>query len=100
MKSPHFDWPATRCPANWLIVSGISSSDEAKIGGITPAVLTFSGRNERSPPAMRLPSWRFGYWIRRRRWARSMKTMKATMAAASTWRSSASGNSRTGMSRS
>jgi hypothetical protein len=30
------------------MVSGISSSDEAKIGGITPDVLIFSGRCERS----------------------------------------------------
>jgi hypothetical protein len=28
------------------IVAGSSSSEEAKIGGITPAVLSLSGRNE------------------------------------------------------
>jgi len=67
---------------NWATVVGSISSDEAKMAGITPAVLTFSGRKLRSPPVMRLPSWRFGYWIRRRRWARSMKTMKTMTATA------------------
>jgi hypothetical protein len=31
------------------MVVGSSSSDEAKIGGITPDVLSFSGRNEVCP---------------------------------------------------
>ena len=35
---------------------------EAKIGGMTPEVLIFSGRKELSPPYMRLPTWRLGYW--------------------------------------
>ena len=56
---------------------GRSSSDEAKIGGMTPAVFSFSGRCEESPWNMRLPICRFGYWIRSRRCARSTKTMKA-----------------------
>ena len=58
-------------------VAGSSSSEEAKIGGMTPEVLSFSGRCEVSPWNMRLPTWRFGYWISSRRWARSKNTMKA-----------------------
>ena len=64
------------CPAEKLAtVIGSSSSDEAKIGGMTPAVLSFSGRCEESPWNMRLPICRFGYWISSRRCARSTKTM-------------------------
>ncbi len=48
-------------------VVGSSSSDEAKIGGITPEVLSLSGRCEDCPSNIRLPTWRFGYWISRRR---------------------------------
>ena len=44
MMSPQALSPAVRWPANCVIVSGISSNDEAKIGGITPEVLIFSGR--------------------------------------------------------
>ena len=40
---------------NCRAVVGSSSKDEAKIGGMTPAVLIFSGMNELSPPTMRLP---------------------------------------------
>ncbi len=46
--SPQRLSPDTCLPANWVMVSGISSSDEAKIGGITPAVLILSGRWLRS----------------------------------------------------
>ena len=70
-------------PANWTIVSGISSSDEAKIGGITPDVLTFSGRCERSCCIWPRAVWRLGYWISTRRWARSMKQMNRTRPSAS-----------------
>ncbi len=63
-----------------MAVVGSSSRLEAKIGGMTPAVLIFSGRNEVSPPNMRLPIWRFGYCTSRRRCERSMNTM-ARMAA-------------------
>ena len=48
------------------------------MGGITPAVLIFSGRKELSPPYMRLPCWRLGYCTKRRRCARSKKTMAST----------------------
>ena len=46
-------------PCPWLklaTVIGSSSSEEAKIGGITPAVLSFSGRNEVWPSYIRLPT--------------------------------------------
>ena len=82
-KSPNALSPATRWPANWVIVSGSSSSDEAKIGGITPAVLSFSGRWLRSAWTPRAV-WRLGYWIRMRRWARSMKQMNSTSATTAT----------------
>ena len=55
---------------------GINRMELAKMGGMTPAVLTFRGRCEASPPYIRLPVWRFGYWTTMRRWARSTKTMK------------------------
>ena len=41
-------------------VAGRSSSEDAKIGGMTPEVLSLSGRNEVWPSYMRLPTWRFG----------------------------------------
>ena len=41
-------------------VVGSNSSEEAKIGGMTPDVLSFSGRNDVWPSNMRLPTWRFG----------------------------------------
>ena len=62
------------------MVAGSSSSEDAKIGGMTPAELTLSGRNDDSPPTMRLPCWRLGYWISRRRCERSMKTMNTIIA--------------------
>ena len=60
------------------MVAGNSSSDEAKIGGMTPAVLILSGRCEASPPYMRLPTWRLGYWTTIRRCAVSTNTTTAT----------------------
>ena len=59
------------------MVIGTSSSDEAKIGGMTPAVFSFSGRCELSPWNILLPIWRLGYCTSRRRCARSMNTMQA-----------------------
>ena len=71
------------CPAlKFATVVGSSSSEEAKIGGITPEVLSLSGRCEDWPSNMRLPTWRLGYWISSRRCARSMNTMKAITATA------------------
>ena len=79
-----------RLPAHCRMVSGINSSDDAKIGGITPAVLSLIGRCERSC-CMPRAVWRLGYWISTRRWARSMKqmnrirpTLSATMPTIST----------------
>ena len=42
------------------LVAGMSKIDDAKIGGITPAVFTFSGICVESPPNMRCPTCRFG----------------------------------------
>ena len=68
-----------RLPAHCSTVSGISSSDEAKIGGMTPAVLSLIGRCERSC-CMPRAVCRLGYWISTRRCARSMKQMNRTSA--------------------
>ena len=71
-------------PTKPMIVVGSKSNDEAKIGGMTPAVLIFSGKNERSPIEMPPPATcRFGYWITSRRSERSMKTTN-TITASST----------------
>ena len=67
-------------PAKPTAVSGSSSSELAKIGGITPEVFSLSGRCDDSPPYIRLPIWRLGYWTITRRWARSTKTMNSTTA--------------------
>src|SRR5947199_184296 len=64
---------------------------DAKIGGITPEVLSLSGRCELCPSIIRLPTWRLGYWMRRRRWARSMNTMKAITTTAMTMTASSKG---------
>ena len=73
------------CPAVKLaIVVGNNRSEEAKIGGMTPEVLSLSGRCEDWPSNMRLPTWRFGYWISNRRCARSMNTIKVMTATAIT----------------
>ncbi len=74
------------CALKVAIVVGINRMDDAKIGGITPETLSLSGRCEDSPPNMRWPTWRLGYWTKRRRWARSMNTMNPTKAQAKTAR--------------
>ncbi len=38
--------PGSLCAEKPAIVVGSSSSDDAKIGGMTPEVLSFSGRND------------------------------------------------------
>ena len=48
------------CVWKLAMVAGSSSSEEAKIGGITPEVFSLSGRNEVWPSYIRLPTWRFG----------------------------------------
>jgi N-acetylglucosamine kinase-like BadF-type ATPase len=52
-----------------ITVIGISRMELAKIGGMTPAVFSFKGRCELSPPVILLPCWRLGYWTMIRRWA-------------------------------
>ena len=52
--------------------------DEAKIGGITPAVLTLSGRWVVCPPYIFRPTTRLAYCTGIRRWARSKKMITAT----------------------
>jgi hypothetical protein len=76
---PSREAPVSEKPAS---VAGSSSSDEAKIGGITPAVFSLSGRCDVSPWNIRLPTWRLGYWISSCRCARSTNTMKAMTAIA------------------
>ena len=88
MRNNGFPWPSKATmalnqsgplPAEKLAtVNGNNSSDDAKIGGITPAVLSFNGKWELSACDICMPIWRLGYWIKRRRWARSKNTMKAT----------------------
>jgi len=46
--------------AKFATVVGSSSSEEAKIGGMTPAVLSLSGRKELCPSYILLPTWRRG----------------------------------------
>ena len=43
------------CPAKPPTVAGSSSSELAKIAGMTPEVLSFKGRCELSPPTIRFP---------------------------------------------
>ena len=63
--------------------------EEAKITGMTPAVLTRSGRCVVCPPYMRRPTMRLAYWTGIRRWPRSTNTIAATTAAIATSSSSA-----------
>jgi hypothetical protein len=44
------------------IVAGKMRSEDAKIGGITPAVFVLSGRCEDWPPNTFLPTTLLGYW--------------------------------------
>ena len=59
MKSAiHFVGPVgTNCAK----VAGISMTDEAKMTGITPAMLTLSGMKVLVPPIMRRPTTRLAY---------------------------------------
>ncbi|CFN76992.1 Uncharacterised protein [Bordetella pertussis] len=41
-----------------VIVAGNRMIDDAKIGGITPAMFSLSGRCELWPPYTLLPTWR------------------------------------------
>jgi hypothetical protein len=46
-------------PKNWAMVAGNTSKLEAKIGGMTPAMLSLNGRCVLWPCIMRRPTWRF-----------------------------------------
>src|SRR6266536_310668 len=58
------------CNASW----GRYSSEDAKITGMTPAWLTFSGMYVEVPPYIRRPTMRLAYCTGTRRCACSMKT--------------------------
>ena len=60
-------------------VIGMSNKDDAKIGGITPAVLSFNGKWELSPPNILLPTCLFGYWTISLLCALSIKTTKVSI---------------------
>ena len=67
-------------PANWPITVGNVSSDEAKITGITPAMLIFNGMYVDEPPSVRRPTTRFAYCTGMRRWLCSTNTTTAMTA--------------------
>ena len=48
------------CALKLATVVGRSRIEDAKIGGITPEILIFSGICELSPPYILLPTWRLG----------------------------------------
>ena len=61
-----------------MSVWGSDSSDDAKITGMTPPALTFSGRCVDCPPIIRRPTTRRAYWTGILRSPRSTKTMNPT----------------------
>ena len=61
-------------------VSGNARIEEAKITGITPPALTFSGMWVDCPPITLRPTTRLAYCTGMRRSPRSTRTMKATTA--------------------
>ena len=54
-------------PRNWANVGMIIITDEAKMTGMTPAMLTLSGMNVLWPPIMRRPTTRLAYCTGTRR---------------------------------
>ena len=69
----------------WIVDAkscGKYSTETAKMMGITPAWLTFSGMYVLCPPYMRLPTTRFAYCTGMRRCPCSMNTTATTMARA------------------
>src|SRR3546814_17293155 len=66
------------------IDTGVRRIEVAKMIGMTPEVLSFSGIWEDSPPYIRLPTWRLGYCTMIRSCARSKNTMRATTPIAKT----------------
>ena len=79
MKKAEKSWAQSACDI-WPIVGGKAISEAAKITGITPAMFTRRGRYVDPPPAERLPTTRFAYWMGIRRWPSWMNTI-ATIAA-------------------
>ena len=59
---------------------GNVSNDEAKITGITPAMLIFKGMYVDEPPSVRRPTTRFAYCTGMRRWLCSTNTTTAMTA--------------------
>ena len=57
------------------IVFGNKSSEEAKIAGITPEILTFIGKYDDCPPKTLLPTCLLGYWTKSLLCPLSMKTI-------------------------
>jgi hypothetical protein len=64
------------------MVGGKASTAAAKMTGMTPAMLTRSGRYVEPPDVIRRPTIRFAYWIGILRWPSWTKTTEATMASA------------------
>src|SRR3954451_3825698 len=67
---------------SWPTVGGKAMIDAAKMTGMTPAMLTRSGREVSPPEGMRRPMTRFEDWIRVRRWPSWMNTTAAITASA------------------
>jgi hypothetical protein len=57
------------CATKVAMVAGNMRMEEAKIGGMTPEVLSFKGRCVLCPPYILLPMIRLAYWTGIRRWA-------------------------------
>src|SRR5262249_3057093 len=78
--------PADALPlrTSWVIRCGITISDDAKITGMTPAWLTFSGKYVEVPPYMRRPTMRLAYCTGMRRWPCSTNTTPMMMIRAAT----------------
>src|SRR5690606_41319014 len=68
-------------PDHMLRVAGKARIDEAKIAGITPAMLSFSGRNEVWFMYALRPPWRRANFIVIWRWPRSTNTANQGKAA-------------------
>ena len=63
------------CGKSPAIVCGNARIDDAKMTGMTPPVLTFSGMCVLEPPYIRRPTTRLAYCTVTRRWPRSTKTI-------------------------
>ena len=66
--------------ASCVAITGKDRIEEAKITGMTPPALTFSGMWVDCPPITRRPTTRLAYCTGMRRSPRSTRTMKATTA--------------------